>query len=72
MVLEEVLFALHSRQEMSKRPLASMSWTPVRMAAASMIGSLPSWANFWHSFSCVNKVSIGVGGDQGVDITVRF
>ena len=72
MVLEAVVFALHSRQEMPKRPLSSTSCTPVRMAAAYVIESFPFWANFWHSFSYVKKVSIGVGGDQGVDMTVRF
>ena len=45
-VLEAVVLALHSQHEMSKRSFASMTWMLVHLAAASMIGLLPFWANF--------------------------
>ena len=65
-------FALHSQQAISKRPLTLMTCTPVRMVAASVMGSLSFYATFWQFFSCVKRVMIGVGGDHWVAIYSNF
>ena len=51
---------------MEKRHVYSMTMTPERMAVEVEMGSLPSVANFLQVFIFLNRVSMGVGRDQGV------
>ena len=51
---------------MEKRPVYSMSMNVVQMAVEVEMGSLPLVANFLQVLIFLNRVSMGVGEDQGV------
>ena len=44
--LADVVLALHSQHAIPNKPLASTTWTPVRIAAAVVIDSFHFYANF--------------------------
>ena len=58
----------HLSQSLSKKPVDLMLSYAHRMSWESSMVSLPLDAKSWPSSSWSNKVSMGVGGDQGAFI----